>query len=237
MKSIGIIGYGQFGKFVAQHLSAYASVKAYDPNGGTHDLKTVCASDLLVFAVTAQRMEDAALAAAPLVPPETLIADVCSVKVRPLEILKHHFPKNSLLGTHPIFGPQSGKNGIAGLPVVLCNVSWAPSVYADVKEFLATTLKLTVIEKTPEEHDLEMARVQGLAHFIGRALKEIAIQDYDTSTYSYKQLLKLRDLLKDDSWELFKTIENENPYAADVRRGFLAVLESLNTKLDAEATS
>ena len=43
---------------------------------------------------------------------------------------------------------------------------------------------------------------------------------------------ELRDLLKEDSWELFQTIEKENPHAKAVREKFLQELQRLETLLD-----
>ncbi len=218
---------------MAKHLAPHAEVRAYDPNQTSlsTDLKTVCSSQLVIFAVPFNVLEEAAESAVPFIAPETHIADVTSVKVKPLQILQKYFPHNPILGTHPIFGPQSGKESIAGLPIVLSNISWDAGSYAAVRAFLAETLKLRVIEKTAEEHDREMAHVQGLAHFIGRALKEMDIKDYETNTFSYHQLVELRDLLKDDSWDLFETIENANPHAAEVRTKLMIALQTLEERL------
>jgi len=163
---------------------------------------------------------------------ETIVLDVTSVKVKPLALIKRHFKGYQILGTHPVFGPQSSKNGIEGLPVVLCNVSCKPKTYIAIKSFLKKKLLVQVIEQTAKQHDHEMAHVQGLAHFIGRALKHIDIKDYVTATQSYRQLLELRDLLQNDSWELFQTIQNENPEAKKVRRSLLKELSDLNKHLE-----
>lgn len=220
---------------MATHLKPHAEVVAFDTvDLSLSTLEQVCKSDIVIFAVPAQELENAVSAAVPYIAPGTLIADVSSVKVRPLQIFQKHFPHNELLGTHPIFGPQSGKNGIVGLPIVLANVSWSTEHYESICTFLSEKLSLRVIERTPEEHDTEMAHVQGLAHFIGRALTHLNIRDYETGTLSYHHLVELRDLLKDDSWELFKTIENENPYAQDVRKDFLETLHQLDEKLKKE---
>lgn len=238
-RNIGIIGFGAFGQFLARHLSPHAEVRAYDPHPDlknlTSDLKTVCASDLIIFAVPFKSLEEAAKSAQPYISPTTPLTDVTSVKVRPLQILQEYFPHNPLLGTHPIFGPQSGKGGITGLPIVLSNISWGSDEYAAAKTFLTDTLKIRVIEKTPEEHDREMAHVQGLAHFLGRALKDMDIKDYETNTFSYHQLVELRDLLKDDSWELFETIQNANPHASDVRTKLMSTLQALEKQLRDDA--
>jgi prephenate dehydrogenase len=228
----GIIGYGQFGRFAASHLARFGEVRAYDLSGsGTHTLEDSCTVDVLIFAVPVQSLAVAARTTKEFVAAETRIVDVSSVKQKPLEILKRFFPLNELLGTHPIFGPQSGKNGIVGLPIVLTNVSWTHGHYTAGVAFLKNGLGLSVIERTPEQHDTEMARVQGLAHFIGRALKKMNIQEYETSTKSYHHLVELRDLLKDDSWDLFQTIQNENPHAGDVRQEFLTALSELEEQL------
>lgn len=235
---MGIIGFGQFGQFMATHLKPHTEVVACDIHESTDaslsTLEQVSKCDIVIFAVPAQELENAVSAAVPYIAPGTLITDVSSVKVRPLQILQKHFPQNELLGTHPIFGPQSGKNGIVGLPIVLANVSWSPEHYEMIRLFFSQKLGLRVIERTPEEHDKEMAHVQGLAHFIGRAVSHLHIRDYETGTLSYHHLVELRDLLKDDSWELFKTIENENPYAQDVRKDFLETLHLLDEKLRKE---
>jgi prephenate dehydrogenase len=237
MTSIGIIGYGQFGQFMAYHLSQYFDVLVYDKEVKDERdpfivaFEDVCACPAVIFAVPLSDLEDAAREVAKRIHKDALIIDVTSVKERPLEILKKHFPGHEILGTHPIFGPQSGKDGIVGFPIVLSNVSFSDEHYAAVKSFCADRLKLKIVERTPEQHDREIAIVMGLSHFIGRALKHLDIQDYETNTFSYHQLVELRDLLKEDSWELFETIQKGNPYAQEVREQFMQELQSLQERL------
>ncbi|MEK7063123.1 MAG: prephenate dehydrogenase/arogenate dehydrogenase family protein [Patescibacteria group bacterium] len=230
---VGVIGYGQFAQFAIPLVSKLSEVIAYDIAGGegTKTLQEVCSTDLVVFAVPAQAFDAACAAAQQFIQPTTLIADISSVKVGPIAMMRKYFLNNEILGTHPIFGPQSGKDGIVGLPIVLFNVSWTESHYAACKDFLGGTLKLHVIEQSAEQHDKEMARVQGLTHFIGRALGSIDMTAYPTSTKSYTHLLELVELLKNDSWDLFRTIQMENPYAENVRKEFLAELHDLEEKL------
>lgn len=76
-----------------------------------------------------------------------------------------------------------------------------------------------------------MAEVQGLTHFIGRALVNINIKSHLTNTKSYEQLLGLKQLLHDDSWELFSTIQNTNPKAKSVRAVFIKELNRLEKEL------
>ncbi len=88
-----------------------------------------------------------------------------------------------------------------------------------------------MLERTPDDHDREMAEVQALAHYIGRALKKLDIKDFATATKSYRHLVELRDLLSDDSWELFETIQKQNPYASKVRAAFRSALDELDQGL------
>jgi prephenate dehydrogenase len=236
---IGILGYGQFGEFMTKHLAPHTEVHVYSrrevralPEGArAATLQEACAADIVIFAVPMNAFEVLCVETKDLIPKTSVIVDVTSVKVPPLALLKKYFPSHQIVGTHPIFGPQSGKDGIAGLPLVLCNVSCAQETYILARNFCSQTLGLVIHETTPEKHDAEMASVQGLTHFIGRALAEMHVSDSPLATQSYKQLVELIRLVGSDSWELFQTIENENPDAHVVRAEFLKTLHSLEERL------
>lgn len=227
---IGIIGKGQFTNFIVPHLEKFFEIQVFGREEKSEEiLKSL---DYLIFSVPLQNIEEVCKEIQEKVSEKTIIIDVTSVKVEPLKILKQYFLNNEILGTHPIFGPQSGKNGIENLPIVLCNVSLSVEKYLEIKDFLENYLKLKVIEKTGGQHDREMAFVQGLSHFIGRALATMEIQDFETATQSYKQLVNLEHLVGSDSWDLYKTIQNGNVLTKEVRQEFLKVLKDLEEKLE-----
>lgn len=234
---VGILGYGQFGAFMSKHLGAHVEVLVYNrteksiEHGVRSTLEETCASDVVIFSVPMNAFEEMCIKTQSLIPNTSVIVDVTSVKVPPLALLKKYFPAHQIVGTHPIFGPQSGKDGISGLPLVLCNISCEQSRFEQGKVFCEDVLGLNIHETTPEAHDREMAHVQGLTHFIGRALAEMQIKDSPLATQSYKQLVELVRLVGSDSWELFETIENQNPDAPVVREKFLKTLEQLESKL------
>jgi len=213
-KKVAVIGFGQFGKFIAPHLEKHLIVVPFVRDSNPLLLQDC---EFIIFAVSFGGLETVIKKVKKSISKNALILDVTSVKQKPLQLLSKHFPYNQILGTHPVFGPQSGKNGIGGLPIVLCNVSFSKANYTKAKKFFSDTLKLHVIEQTPKEHDYQMAQVQALTHFIGRALVHLKIKSYVTNTKSYAQLLELRSLLEFDSLELFKTIQNTNPEAKKVR--------------------
>ena len=52
-------------------------------------------------------------------------------------------------------------------------------------------LELNLLKRTPEVHDKQMAYVQALTHFIGRAINEIDIPDIEQKTPAYQFLLNI----------------------------------------------
>jgi prephenate dehydrogenase len=227
-QKIAVVGMGQFGTFLAGHLAKYHTVV---PIRRDSDPILLANCTVVVFAVTFDGLLPTIENLKKHIPSGALILDVMSIKQKPLSLLKRAFPKHEIIGTHPVFGPQSGKDGIAGMPVSLCNVSAHADTYGKVKKFLTQKLKVKVLEQTPKEHDHQMAQVQALTHFIGRALLSMNIESYTTNSKSYAQLLELCGLIKEDTWGLFATIQNHNPEAKKVRTKFLKHLQVLEKKL------
>jgi len=225
---VAIVGYGQFGRFMAKHLRPHCNVV---PIKRATPAEKVANCDMIIFAVPWSGLADAITRLKPHIAPDAAIVDVMSVKQKPLAVLQKAFKGHEILGTHPIFGPQSGRQGIEGLPIVLCNVSFTKKRYAAVKRFLKQTLELRVIEQTPKQHDADMAQVQALTHLIGRVIAQMDIQSRVTNTKSYEQLLALKELIGDDSLELFKTIQNTNPEAKKVRQSFTKQLAKIEKEL------
>lgn len=84
----------------------------------------------------------------------------------------------------------------------------------------------------PEQHDIEMACIQGLSHFIGKALFIMGIKEFETATKGYNNLIQLKETVGYGSWELYKTIQNGNPLAKNMRQEFLKTLKDLEKKLE-----
>ncbi len=245
-RRIGIIGLGAFGCFMAKHLAPYYQVSGYDPRGLSADaiareglgslalvpLPEAAGQDIVVFAVPLEALPGAAREAAGAIRPGALVCDVTSVKVKPLEILREVIPAHAdLLGTHPLFGPQSGKNGIASLRVALTPVRIAPDRYYRVCDFLTDKLRLIVLKTDPDAHDREMARVQAMTHFMSRALREIGLEPSPMATKAYEKLQEFASIVLSDSWDLFLTIENGNPYAEEIRCRLVGEMEKLEREL------
>jgi prephenate dehydrogenase len=241
MAEIGIVGFGQFGQFMAQHLAPFFDVAVCDSADlyreaekiGVRwsDFETVAAREIVIFAVPLKSFEPVLRRAVPYLRENALCLDVCSVKMEPLRLMRALLPQSvEIIGTHPLFGPQSGHAGIEGLRIALCPARTTRA--AEVRKFLAADLKLKVLEKSPEEHDREMAHVQALTHFVARALDELHVIDSDLATVSYEELMRAARLVSEDSWELFQTIQLGNPFAATKRRMFIEKLIELESRVN-----
>jgi prephenate dehydrogenase len=227
-KKLAIVGMGQFGTFIKPHLEAFFTIV---PVRRDTKPELIASCDIVVFAVSFDGLEPTVQRLKKFIAPSALLCDVMSIKQKPLALLNKNFPKNEIIGTHPVFGPQSGKQGIAGLPITICNVSATNKTYKKFSMFLSKQLKLKVIGQSPIEHDAQMASVQALTHFIGRALVFMDIKSYPTNTKSYNHLLELCDLLRYDSLELFKTIQTHNKSAKVIRNKFLKSLKNVEKEL------
>jgi prephenate dehydrogenase len=242
-KTLGLIGLGQFGQLAARSLAPHFDVLATDmaPDAASHaqalgvgfgTLAEAASRDIVIVAVPVVAMQSVFTAIAPHLAPGALVIDVGSVKTLPSQWMVELLPDHvDLVATHPLFGPQSAKTGLAGLRLVVCPIRGARS--EKVAAF-GRSLGLTVTVTTPEEHDREMAYVQALTHLIGRSLVNLDIPDEQLKTPSYQHLLELCALIGGDTFELFSAIQTLNPYAAEVAESFVAQARSLLDRVAAE---
>ncbi len=221
---IGIIGAGSFGLFLAEKLSPFAEVKVYSRSGKGQQwdasLEETAACDWLIPSIPLFAYEKSLAEFAPHVREDTVLVDVCSVKQVPMQLLDALFPINPKVATHPLFGPESAAESLEDHVIVLCAELSDEQAYQRVKEF-SQQLKLKVIEMSAKEHDQEMAVVQGLTFFIARALKDMDLHKMKLETPSFKRLRHLAELEANHSDELFKTIQQGNPFTTEVRAAFL----------------
>ncbi|MEL7484460.1 MAG: prephenate dehydrogenase/arogenate dehydrogenase family protein [Planctomycetota bacterium] len=245
--SLGIIGYGGFGSYLADKLGLLFTIRTYDtrwPDAGppphATSLEAVCNCDLIVPAVPisalAQTCEAITRHVDDIMRP--LIVDVCSVKLEPEAILKRSLPDGArYVLTHPLFGPKSAPTTVRGRTIALCGGSISDADQQRVQAFFERRLGLRVVHVSPDEHDRAMARVQGLTHFIAQAFKAMTLDDTPLATDAYRQLLSLQDVLSLDSWALFETIVAHNPYATGEIDRLMSSISDLRGRLPGKGES
>jgi prephenate dehydrogenase len=235
---VGIIGGGDFGRFMAGHLAKHAEVLVHDqrevelPEGvGAGTLGEVIHSDVVVLAVPVQALEEVLQQIGPQLEPGTLVCDVCSVKTIPAKLMRQYVPEGcEIIATHPLFGPQSGANGLMGLPMAIWAVRVKHERYEALRGFLKS-LGLHVMEVSPDQHDRQMAYVQALTFYVGKAFERMDIPETPLKTATYQHLLDIDRLVATNSPALNVTIQQFNPYAREVREQLVRELETLEREL------
>ena len=239
---LGLFGLGAFGQLMVRHLAPYFHIKACDPSqvarrfARRHAIRLVdareCAScPIVVLAVPVATLHGVATGIAGTLRPGTIVLDVASVKVKPAVWLQQELPDYvDIICTHPLFGPQSARDGIAGREIAVCPVRSRRT--RRVVQFLEHTLKLRVSLTSPAQHDRDVAVVQGLTHLIAKVINQMGPIPQGHHTMSFDCLMQAVDMVRNDSDELFLAIERDNPFAADVRRTFFRHAADLNRHLE-----
>lgn len=239
---IGLIGFGRLGKLVARNLSQDADLLIYDIADTSEEIRSIgatpatlkeaCACPIVIPFVPMSAFEELLKEMAPLLSPQSLVIDVCSVKSEPVRWMKELLPDSvSLLGTHPMFGPDSAKNTLYGCKIVLCPVRIKRETFNEIKAYLEVH-GLKVIEATPEDHDKQIAHSLLLTHFIGRSLMDFEAESLLIDTKGYRRLMKILETVENDTWQLFKDMNRYNPYAKETRLSFLKSMENIHNKVD-----
>ena len=237
---LGLIGFGAFGRLTARHLSPRFYILAHDPAAtdgeGTAvltDLASAAACPVVILAVPVEAMARTVADIAPHLRPGAVVIDVGSVKVLPARLMDDGLPQGvEVVGTHPLFGPQSGRDGIAGLRLAVCPVRGDRSARR-VAAFCRKVLGLKVFLVTPEDHDREAAVVQGLTHLIARVLLDMEPLPTRMTTASFDRIMQAVEMVRHDSPAVFRAIERDNPFAAQVRDRFFALADKARAGLDA----
>lgn len=238
LSHIGLFGFGRFGRFLGLHLGNHLDVAAYDPRPfetalprGVRwaALEEAAAAPVVVLTVPIRALRPTLVSIAPHLMPSAIVIDTASVKVWPMHWMRTLLPPGTqILGTHPLFGPDSAHGGLQGQKMV--TVSTGCRARRSVHRFLEG-LGLEVIEATAELHDQQMAETQALTHWVGRGLERMNARPREIDTLGYRRLLEILEYVSNDSRELFEDLERWNPYAAEVRARLLGALIDLDREL------
>lgn len=241
MTSVGVVGFGSFGKLVAETLTDrfVVRVSSRDPRKVPEKLRAtfaeVCTADYLVLCMPLGGYESVLANVAKEIGPKTVVVDVCSVKVMPLQRVAKALPGNRVVATHPLFGPETVQNGLKDLVMVVCDEDSDTAEAKKVSVF-AESLGLRVVHMSAEQHDRQMAKVHALTFFIARALFGTDFSGVIIKTPSFQRLMSLVDLESHHSQELFDSIQNGNPFAEEVRQRFIADITALDKEISAKDT-
>lgn len=222
MKRVVIVGFGRFGELLAN-----MSVNTFDITIVENDpkraklaqtkgyvvaiLEVVKNADLIFLAVPISQIEKVLIKLAPLINKNQVVMDFCSVKVYPINLMRKHLRAGQILGTHPMFGPDSAKTGLSGLQVALCPINIKPDNLKLIKAFWVDH-GLTVTETTPDAHDYDTVYSQALTYSIAKIILNMNLMPITFTTKSFNALSEIANLSANDSDQLFHDMLFYNPY-------------------------
>ncbi|XP_027187832.1 arogenate dehydrogenase 1, chloroplastic-like isoform X2 [Cicer arietinum] len=227
---IGIVGFGSFGQFLAKtmikqgHNLTATSRTDYSNSclqlgiqffrdvrmfiEANNDVILICTS-ILSFSEVLRSMPLACLKRQ-----TTLFVDVLSVKEHPRDLLLQVLPEESdILCTHPMFGPDSGKNGWKDLTFMYDKVRIRDEATCSSFLHIFAEEGCKMLQMSCEEHDKIAAKSQFITHTIGRTLAEMNIESTTIDTKGFQTLTQLKETTMRDSFDLYSGLFIHNRFA------------------------
>ncbi len=227
MKSIAIIGYGRFGQLLASLAKTHFEIhilesdveKTQQATQEGYEVITIDQLnrvDYIFVAVPISLFEATIKAIEPHLRSSQVVIDLCSVKVYPVAIMKKYLKNVQILGSHPMFGPDSASKGLEGLQVALCPINITEDNLETVRSFWES-MGVKSLETTPEEHDMDTAYSQAFTYSIADIINNTNVPDIRFRTRSFNSIYEVATLSAKDSKQLFHDMLFYNPYFADMK--------------------
>lgn len=242
MKKVAIIGYGRFGELLARLCANEFDVYIVES-----DLKRAeraartgysCVTleytknvDYIFLAVPISEIENLLIKLSPLMNSQQVVIDMCSVKVHPVKLMRKYLKTAQILGTHPMFGPDSAKKGLKGLQIAICPINIDPVNLQTIKDFW-TNKDVAVIETTPEDHDKDAAYSLAFTHTIAKIIVGTNIPDVRFTTRSFNDITEIATLTAKDTDQLFHDMLFYNPYFSEMKTKLEESIKSVSSKLN-----
>ena len=231
--TITIVGNGRFGNYLRTQIQLHTGITPQmllencDPTA-------YAAADLTILCVPIREIESCLKNVIPNLRENSVLMDTCSVKEYPLELMEKtckDLDRTDLkiVGSHPLFGPQSAPTSCSGQRVSLCPTE-GNQIPPFIRDWWGTEMKTVVIQTSAQEHDRQMA-TQVLNHFIGRATAATEVERVPLSTRTHDLFMDIQDIVCGNSEELFEDMNRFNPQAKKIRERFLQEANAIHKTL------
>lgn len=238
------MGFGRFGKTLYRLIKDDFFITLFDKDIKTitgefskntkitKDISKIYQSEVIFFAIPISSFENVISGHRKYFNKDQLLIDVLSVKMHPAKVFKKYLKggKIQALLTHPMFGPDSSKNGFESLPIIIDKFMTNNTNLEFWKNYFKSK-NLSVIEMSAKDHDKMAASSQGLTHFIGRLLDAYHFKKTPIDSLGTKKLLEIVEQTCNDTWQLFTDLQHFNPYTKQVRIGLGEIYEKIYNRL------
>jgi prephenate dehydrogenase len=239
-----IIGLGRFGSFWAKHLSRFYKTSFYDINeekktgveqyGEWASLKENLAKDFIFLTIPIRRLAEFLKENRSRFRPGSVVIDCASVKMAVVDWFEQYLPGNVFYAaSHPLFGPDSARNGLQGQSITLQPVRIPFQKYHLLVELFSEKMGLQVLNLPAEEHDRLMAWNLSLIHHLGRTFHAMQISKLPLMMYNLSHMNRIAGIAANDTEELFQDFYRFNPFAAQIRDRFLECFKMIDSKVAA----
>ncbi|MBI2848106.1 MAG: prephenate dehydrogenase [Chloroflexi bacterium] len=187
-------------------------------------LEAVKDADAVIISVPIDSFEAVVKQLQPHIRPGQTVLDITSVKASPVAIMHRYLKTESVLGTHPVFGP--GASDMVNKNIVLTPTNEKESALAEkVKEYLeAKGARVTLM--SPHEHDEMMSVVLGLSHFISLvsadtllSMEKLKLME-SIGGSTYQLLLTLAKSVITEDPEFYASLQMNLPGMAEIEAVF-----------------
>lgn len=230
---IGIIGgTGRFGGWFKRFFED-SNLKVIIAGSKTEIKKEDLAkkADIVIISVPINKTVEIIDSISHLVKKDALLCDFTSVKIEPVQAMLKS--KSGVTGLHPLFGPLVPN--LKDQNIVFCSAR--DNIWTEYLEKLFKKNGARIIKVTPEEHDLQMAVVQSLTHFINISLlrtlytqKNKSLGLMSTPVFRLQSLIMGRIAAQNP--ELYADIEIHNPMFKKVLKDFKQNVEEISNDVE-----
>ncbi|CAL5343702.1 unnamed protein product [Camellia sinensis] len=244
---IGIIGFGTFGQFLSKTIikqgHSITATSRSDHSQLCHDLGISFYRDMdgfleaendVILLCTSILSLSNVVNSIPFhrLKRPTLFVDALSVKEHPKEVLLQVLPPElDLLCTHPMFGPESGRDSWEGLNFMYDRVRIRDEAVCSSFLQIFARKGCKMLEMSCEEHDKLAARSQFLTHTIARVLSEMKVESTPIDTKNFQTLVQLKETTMNNSYDLFSGLFIHNKYAQEELKNLEVALEKVKQNL------
>ena len=221
VKSVGIVGYGHFGKFLVELAKRFfpeVEVRVYSrrsaPDGDLFfSLEETALSDIVILCGSIAGYEEQLESLLSYLKKESVVVDVATVKKHTNDLFRKHLNNRRYLCCHPMFGAESYKktNGdVSGYRVVVTDKTITNEEWEIAKTWL-TSLGFAVFEMSSDEHDRLLANTLFLTHYVAQTMQTAGFGRTDIDTVSFQSLMNAVESVAGDK-ALFHDVYQFNPY-------------------------
>ncbi len=242
MKKVGIVGYGRFGELLADMCVNSFDVFVVEPDNDRHSvavakgLRTIMFEELanidyIFLAVPISIFEQTVKKLSPLVNKDTVVVDICSVKIYPVQIMKKNLSNCQILATHPMFGPDSAKIGLSDMQIITCPIS-IEQKNLDILNSFWSSFGLENIVTTPDEHDRQTIYSLAFTHAIANVINNMDLPNITYTTRSFNAITRVAELSAKDTKQLFHDMLMYNPYLSNMQHELEKAVSKTNVTLN-----